>query len=108
MASAPDMADIRAVLHDAGQMGTAGGERFQLVVGSPDENSRLAAETENLAAVLFHFLRLERKRNRMGGGFFDFRRNEIAAQWINHGNDKRAGCGAQKPVEKFSPPVIEG
>jgi hypothetical protein len=72
VAGAPDMADILAVLHDARQMGATGGKRFELIVGGPDENSRLAAETENLPGVGFHFLRFERKRNRMGSGLLDF------------------------------------
>ena len=58
MTSTPDMADIRAVLHDTRKMGAHGGKRLQLAVGVLNQNRRLAAETENLSAVRFHFFGL--------------------------------------------------
>ena len=58
VARTPDLADIGSVLDDARQVSAGCRESLELVVRRPDQYRRLAAETENLPAVRFHFLRL--------------------------------------------------
>ena len=98
VAGAPDLADIRTVLHDTREVGANGAECLKFIVGRPDQNRRLAAETENLPAVRFYFLRFNRNRHCVRRRFFDFGRDEIPAQRIGHGNEEGTGGGTQKPV----------
>jgi len=88
VAGTPDLAQIGAILHGAGEVGTGGGERAIGAVAAQDQQAWTAAETENLS-------RIRRQVPDLGGhnlvpAEVDYRRRDKIAQ---HGIEKRSQGG---------------
>src|SRR5262250_3082453 len=102
VACAPDVAQVGSILHRAVQVRADGRERPEFTGRRAQQDAGSTAELEHLPSVGLHVVGLERERDRGGCGLSCLRRDEVAADWIQHRQQEGSGAGAEHPVDEPS------
>ena len=107
VAGAPDLAEVRSVLHRAVQVGADRGEGPEVTARGADQDPRAASELEDLPRIGLHVVGLDGQRHGPRGGLPDGGGDQVARHRIDDGEHEGHRAGPEQPVDE-SPPVLVG